>query len=65
MIELGDIVTIGHDPFDGVFYKVVAVENSDTGLSAYRLEAYSDKACTRRRPLADGRVTPPLPVTLP
>lgn len=48
-MKVGDVITLNHEPFKGVFYKVKAM-TEDRVL----IEAYWERECLTRRPLADG-----------
>lgn len=48
-LNVGDHVTLQHEPFDGIYYVVVSVSEDRVELAAY-----SDESRTIRRPMADG-----------
>ncbi len=54
-MQVGDVISLAHEPFIGVFYKVVEIDI----VTGILLEAYSDRSCTRRYSWADGRLIPP------
>ncbi len=54
-MQVGDVISLDREPFIGIFYKIVDIDR----IIGVGVEAYFDRACKFRRPMADGRLIPP------